>query len=76
MKAVAKLLSGKNVSYFNYLSFLRNVEKHCALGEGTAERGIFAFSNNFYTNTNPPKLKPIDKIIDNYQMELAETFVR
>lgn len=47
MKAIAKLLSGKNVSYFNYLGFLRNVEKHCALGEGAAERGIFAFSNNF-----------------------------
>ena len=76
MKAIAKLLSGKNVSYFNYLDFLRNVEKHCALSEGTAERGIFAFSNNFYTNTNPPKLKPVDKIIDNYQNELAETFVQ
>jgi len=76
MKAIAKLFSGKNVSYFNYLGFLRNVEKHLSLSEGTAERGIFAFSNNFFTNTNPPKLKSVDKIMDNYQIELAKTFVR
>jgi hypothetical protein len=76
MKAILKALTGKNISYYSYLTFLENIEKTFQLDRGIAERGIFAFSNNFYTNRSPLKLKSLLKIQDDYQIEIANTLIK
>ena len=76
MKAILKALTGKNISYYSYLTFLENIEKTFQLDRGIAERVIFAFSNNFYTNRSPLKLKSLLKIQDDYQIEIANTLIK
>lgn len=75
MKAILKTLAGRQVSYFSYLEFLERIEDIEQLEQGIAERGLFAFSNNFFSNSNPPKLKSISKIENKHQIEIAKSFI-
>ena len=55
MVAITKILNGKKMSYYSYLMFLSNIEQSLKLDAGVAERGLFSFSHNFFSNEDPPR---------------------
>ena len=73
MVAITKILNGKKMSYYSYLMFLNNIEQSLKLDTGVAERGLFSFSHNFFSNDDPPKFVNLSDTQKDIQ--IAKAFV-
>ena len=63
MEALCRAIFGKKLTYFEFLLHLGFVDKKYDLKQGDAERGLFAFSDNFFGNDNKLlKLKDDSKL--------------
>jgi len=74
MVAITKILNGKKMSYYSYLMFLNNIEQSLKLDTGVAERGLFSFSHNFFSNDDPPIFKNLSDTKKDIQV--AKAFVK
>ena len=74
MVAITKILNGKKMSYYSYLMFLNNIEQSLKLDTGVAERGLFYFSHNFFSNDDPPIFKNLSDTKKDIQV--AKAFVK
>ena len=73
MVAITKILNGKKMSYYSYLMFLNNIEQSLKLDTGVAERGLFSFSHNFFSNHLSPKFVNLSDTQKDIQ--IAKAFV-
>ena len=73
MVAITKILNGKKMSYYSYLMFLNNIEQSLKLDTGVAERGLFSFSHNFFSNDLSPKFVNLSDTQKDIQ--IAKAFV-
>ena len=73
MEAITKILNGKKMNYYSYLMLLNDIEKSLKLDAGVAERGLFSFSNNFFSNNLSPKF--IQKSDDKKDIQIAKTLI-
>lgn len=74
MVAITKILNGKKMSYYSYLMFLSNIEQSLKLDAGVAERGLFSFSHNFFSNDDPPRFVNLSDTKKDIQV--AKAFVK
>ena len=73
MVAITKILNVKKMSYYSYLMFLNNIEQSLKLDTGVAERGLFSFSHNFFSNDLSPKFVNLSDTQKDIQ--IAKAFV-